>query len=143
MAFRKRFVGELRFHQDETVGVIIWVRKESQIADLRAKDEDPLFIASGPQIASKVAGNLRSTRLGDRGKMRSRRKALPRNRKHMLRFDRTKKGSGIFSAPPFGFTTYSCLEKFSYKILADFLGTAQRLTVDHENGNRFCATERN
>ena len=59
-----------------------------------------------------------------------------------LRFDRTKKGSGIFPLP-FGFTPYSCLEKFSYKILADFLGTAQRLTVDHENGNRFCATERN
>jgi hypothetical protein len=27
--------------------------------------------------------------------------------------------------------------------LADFLGTAQRFTVDHENRNRFCATERN
>lgn len=59
----------------------------------------------------------------------------------MLRFDQ-KKGSGIFPLP-FDFTTYSCLEKFSYKILADFLGTAQRLTVDHENGNRLCATERN
>lgn len=60
----------------------------------------------------------------------------------MLRFDRKKKGAGFFRSL-FGFTTYSCLEKFSYKILADFLGTAQRLTVDHENGNRFCATERN
>jgi hypothetical protein len=59
----------------------------------------------------------------------------------MLRFDQ-KKGSGIFSAP-FWFHYLLFLEKFSYKILADFLGTAQRLTVDHENGNRFCATERN
>ena len=44
---------------------------------------------------------------------------------------------------PFGFSTCSSLEKFSYKILADFLGTAQRFTVDHENGNRFRATKRN
>lgn len=59
----------------------------------------------------------------------------------MLRFNQKKRERKI--PLPFGFTTYSCLEKFSYKILADFLGTAQRLTVDHENGNRFCATERN
>ena len=53
-----------------------------------------------------------------------------------------KKGAE-FLPLPFGFNLYSYLEKLSYKILADFLGTAQRLTVDHENGNRFCATERN
>jgi hypothetical protein len=59
-----------------------------------------------------------------------------------LVFDRSKKGAEFFPLP-FCFSTYPGLEKFSYKILADFLGTAQRLTIDHENGNRFCATERN
>ena len=75
MAFRERFVGQLRLHQDETVGV--------------------------NQVAENLSLDLR------------------RNDAHD---NQIKKGAEFFPLP-FGFSTCSSLEKFSYKILADFLGT--------------------